>query len=496
MRSVTFGPFQFELNSHELHRSGIAVRLQPQPAKLLALLVGRAGELVTRDEIRRTVWGGDTFVDFDQSVNFCVRQIRTALRDNADTPCYLETLPRRGYRFIAPVQRVEDDPKAQASAAVATSGPLLNRWRRIAIAAGVILLVAVATGSAVLERVRLSPRATSSGAYQEVELGRFFLDKFSAGDVQRAVEHFEAATREDPDYAPAYAGLAEAYNQLGSVFIAAEPPANVRLLALRAAMRAIELDPKLAEAYAALGYTTLHEMDWTRAAMSLRRAIELNPRNMPTHQSYASYLVAQRRFAEAITESRRAVELAPASVRARQHLAWMFYFDRQYDAALHELQTIGQMDPTLAYTHFRLGQVRLVTRRYDEAIPELQTAVELTHRAPATLGLLAMAYGGRGDRDEAQKIVDELERRSSTEHVPAGAVLLAYIGIDDKDRAIDALKRGYVERDNYEINIAADPLMDPLRKDPRFEAICQQVMRGTRLAVLDTLMPAPSLARQ
>ena len=104
MPLVTFGPFRLDLNSHELHRSGIAVRLQPQPARLLALLVERAGELVTRDEIRRTVWGADTFVDFDQSVNFCIRQIRTALHDSADKPCYLETLPRRGYRFIAPVQ--------------------------------------------------------------------------------------------------------------------------------------------------------------------------------------------------------------------------------------------------------------------------------------------------------------------------------------------------------------------------------------------------------
>ena len=124
-----------------------------------------------------------------------------------------------------------------------------------------------------LERARPSARATGSKAYQEVELGRFFLDKFSAGDVQRAVG-CRTPRREDPQYAPAYAGLAEAYNQLGSVFIAAEPPANVRLLALRAAIRAIELDPKLAEAYAALGYTALHEMDWTRAALSLGRAID------------------------------------------------------------------------------------------------------------------------------------------------------------------------------------------------------------------------------
>jgi DNA-binding winged helix-turn-helix (wHTH) protein/tetratricopeptide (TPR) repeat protein len=498
MRSVTFGPFQFDLDTHELHRSGIAVRLQPQPAKLLALLVERAGALVTRDEIRRSMWGDDTFVDFDQSVNFCVRRIRTALHDNADTPCYVETLPRRGYRFIAPVQHVEveDDSKVAVSVAVAAPRSRSTRWHRVAIAAIVVLIAGVATGSAVLERARLRVSSTVSIAHQKVELGRFFLNKFSATDVQRAIEHFEAATREDPGYARAYAGLAEAYNQLGTVFIAGKPPANVRLLALRAAIRAIELDPTLAEAYAALGYTTLHEMDWSRAEAALRRAIELNPRNMPAHQSYASYLVAQGQFGDAITEARRCVELEPASVRARQILAWMLYFDRHYDAALEELHTVVQMDPTFALAHFRIGQVRLVTRRYDEAIPELETAVDLTHRAPAALGLLAMAYGGRGDRAEAQAIVDDLERRSATEHVPAGAVLLAYIGIDDKDRAIDALARGYAERDNYEINIASDPLMDPLRNDPRFEAICQQVMRGTRLAVLDALMPPASLARR
>jgi DNA-binding winged helix-turn-helix (wHTH) protein len=124
MRRVTFGPFQLDLDTHELNRSGLAVRLQPQPAKLLALLVEHAGRLVTRDEIRHNVWGPDTFVDFDQSVNFCVRQIRTALHDNADTPCYVETLPRRGYRFIAPVQNVENDaalPPATMAASVVAS---------------------------------------------------------------------------------------------------------------------------------------------------------------------------------------------------------------------------------------------------------------------------------------------------------------------------------------------------------------------------------------
>jgi DNA-binding winged helix-turn-helix (wHTH) protein/Tfp pilus assembly protein PilF len=497
MRLARFGPFRLDLDSHELHRSGVAVRIQPQPAKLLALLVERAGELVTRDEIRRSMWAADTFVDFDQSVNFCIRQIRTALHDNADTPCYVETMPRRGYRFIAPIQNCLDDANAPVAAAVAAASSPSRTWQRLSVASLAVLIGAIAAGSVILQHARVSEGLeVRSRVYQEVELGRFFLDKVTARDVQAAIEHFEAATREDAGYAPAYAGLAEAYNQLGSVFIAAKPPASVRLLAIRAAMRAIELDSTLAEAYAALGYTTMHELDWQRAEAVLRRAIELNPRSMKAHQAYASYLVARRRFAEAVDEARRCVDLGPASLRARHLFAWMLYFNRQYDAAIPELRMVVQMDPAYAQAHFLLGQVLLVNRRWDEAIPELKTAIDLTHRAPAALGLLAMAYGGRGDRAEAQRIVDELEQRSGTENVPPGALLLAYIGIDDKVRAIDTVARSYAERDNYVINIAADPLMDPLRNEPRFEALCQRVMRGTRLVALDTLMPEPSLARR
>jgi len=217
---------------------------------------------------------------------------------------------------------------------------------------------------------------------------------------------------------------------------------------------------------------------------------------MRAHQAYASYLVARRQFPEAIAEARRCLDLEPGSVRARHIFAWALYFNRQYDDAIRELRTIVQMDSTYAMAHFRLGQVFIVTGRWDDAIGELRIAVDLTHRAPAALGLLAMAYGGRGDRTEAKRITDELEARSTSETVPAGAILLAYIGNGDQARAIDAVATSYAERDNYVINIAADPLMDPLRHDSRFEALCEQVMRGTRLAILDSLMPETTVARR
>ena len=480
MRTVTFGPYRLDLDSGELCRSDIPVKLQPQPAKLLVLLVERAGELVTRDEIRRSVWGTETFVDFDQSVNFCVRQIRTALHDNADTPCYVETLPRRGYRFIAPVQRVAE--RINAPPALEHSplkAPRQALPLRTVIVAALMVMTTAVFGIGTFRQSRLRAAKATSAANQQVELGRFFLNKFSQPDTATAIEHFEAAVKEDPNCAAAYAGLADAYNQLAMVFIAGKPPTNVRLLAIRAATRAIQLDPTLAEAYAALGYTTLHELDWGQAEGALKHAIELNPRYARAHMTYASYLAAQRRFRDAIAEAQKAVEIEPASLRVRQVFGWMLYFDRQYDAAIRELQTIVGMDRTFALAQFHLGEALLVAGRFDEAIATLQRVVDETERAPAPLGLLAMAYAGGRQREEAQRILEELEKRSTTETVPPGATLLAYIAVDDKQRAIDMLERGFAERDNYEIWIDADPLMDPLRNEPRYQALCRQVMLGT-----------------
>jgi len=484
MRTVTFGPYRLDLNSGELYRSDVPVKLQPQPAKLLVLLVDRAGELVTRDEIRRSVWGTETFVDFDQSVNFCVRQIRTALHDNADTPCYLETLPRRGYRFIAPVQRAGERLNA---------GPVLQDQplkaprhlmsRRLVIVLAVLIVTTATFATGALRHSRLRASRTPCNAKQELELGLFFLNKFNQPDTMTAAKHLQAATREDPNCAAAYAGLAEAYNQMAGVYIAAKPPTNVRLLAFRAATQAIQLDPMLAEGYEALGYTTLHEFDWSQSEKALLRAIELNPRYTRAHLSYATYLVAQRRFKDAIAEAQLAVDIEPASLRVRQIFGWMLFFDRQYDAAIRELQTIVEMDRNFALAQFHLGEVFLVVGRFEQAISTLQRVVDLTDHSPAPLGLLAMAYAGADQRGEAERILADLEKRSLTETIPPGALLLGYMAVGDKQRAIDMLERGYTERDHYEIWIAADPLMDPLRNEPRYQAVCRRVMLGSPLDV-------------
>ena len=487
MSSVMFGPFELDLDSYELRRSGVAVNLQPQPSRLLVLLVKRAGELVTRDEIRRTIWPADTFVDFDQSVNFCVRQIRATLHDHANSPCYLETLPRRGYRFIAPVQHASADRNPHAPVLPDAAG-LDLRWRWRVAALALAAMIALATRSSAYRHpiVDAAPAADASTS-QEVALGRYFLNKMTNADTLIAIEHFEAAARTNPPYAPAFAALADAYTQLGGVFVSVKPPVNVRLLARRAAMRAIELDPNLAEGHAALGNAVLPELEWKSAEASLRRAIDLKPDLARAHLTYASYLVAQRRFADAIAEARRAVDLEPTSVRARHGFAWMLYFDRQYDAAILELRTILQMDRTFAWAQWRLGQVLLVAGRCDEALPALQTSVEMTDGSTATLGLLAMAHGCLGQRTEAREILHQLEERSITQNVPPGALLLGYLAVGASSKALDLLERIYTDRDGYAVYVTADPLLDALRGQPRFEAVCSKLMAGSSSRPVQTV---------
>jgi cytochrome c-type biogenesis protein CcmH/NrfG len=156
----------------------------------------------------------------------------------------------------------------------------------------------------------------------------------------------------------------------------------------------------------------------------------------------------------------------------------MLYFNHEYDAAIRELQTALQMDPTFSYARWRLGQVEIVMRRFDDAVRDLERAAIDGQRAPAILGLLAMAYAGQGRSGDAQHILDELKARSRAETVPPGAIALAYIGVGDSAGAIASLEQVLESHDNYAIFIVVDPLMDPLRSEPRFAALAERIDRG------------------
>jgi cytochrome c-type biogenesis protein CcmH/NrfG len=162
-------------------------------------------------------------------------------------------------------------------------------------------------------------------------------------------------------------------------------------------------------------------------------------------------------------------------VGARHTLAWMLYFNHEYDTAIRELETTLRMDPSYAFGRWRLGQVKIVTRQFAQAARELELAAHDSGRAPAVIGLLAMAYAGLGRHAAAQRLVEELQARSSTETVPPGAIALAYLGAGDTSRAIASLEEVYESHDNYAIYLRADPLLDSLRTDARFQLLCRRL---------------------
>lgn len=260
---LRFGRFELDQRLQELRREGVLVRLQLKPFKLLVLLARRSGDLVTREEIRRALWDEDTFVDFEQGVAFCVRQLRIALGDDARAPVYVQTLPRRGYRFIAPVLEIERPPELPQAASRAGASPARRR-------PPVPLLVVLALLSLFLlaSSRRLPVAPAEMPADPEVRrltlAGRHLFGRCRPDQLRRALELFEEAVRRNPGYAPAWVGVADTYTTLGDY--ASIPPDDAFRRATRAALRALALDPSLAAAHVTLArLRAIRDWDWGRA---------------------------------------------------------------------------------------------------------------------------------------------------------------------------------------------------------------------------------------
>ena len=318
-----FGSFELHPASGELRRSGRRVHLPPQAFELLLLLARRSGEVVTRDDIRQTLWPSDTFVDFDASVNGCISQIRSVLLDKASSPRFVETLPRRGYRFLAPVTTVtrhEEHPPAPpanvAPVAVPSRTPvvaLVGIVAMLSATVGLALMAARTAGSAETPAERLA--AFSLKAVQKYERGRSGLHDASPSELLDRVKHFETAIGLEPRFAEAYAGLAEAKLLLATY--RAEQPQLAYAAAKAAAARAIGLNPRLGEAHAAYGAAVLFfDWNWPEAAAHLREAERLSPQAPSVQHWYGRYLTAAGRYRDAQLRARRVAALAPGSPSA------------------------------------------------------------------------------------------------------------------------------------------------------------------------------------
>lgn len=632
-RRLRFGAFVADLRTGELTKQGKRLHLQEQPFRLLAMLLERAGELVTREEVRQRLWPR-AVVDFDHGLSKAVSKIRDVLGDSAEKPRFIETVARRGYRFLADVQTLPEtdarprELQPQGTEQDSVHGDVLtahNTGRRapwphrriaLAIACGALLALlamawmvywphrsfaaihslavlplanfsndasqeyfadgmtdelitqlgqirslriisrtsamsykntrkplatiareldvqAVVEGSVLRDgdRVRITAqlirvpadehlwahsyegsfrdtlalqsevsqaiaaqiRATLSSqekaalstskvvdadAYEAYLKGRYFWNKRDAAGLKKAIDYFQRAIAVDPGYAPAYAGLADAYSLAGAWEYGVLPTQEAYPRAREAATKAVLLDPMLAEAHTSLAFSLdQYPWDWGKAEQEFRRALDLNPGYATAHHWYGYHLMTMGRSDEGIAELKRAQSLDPLSLIIGAGFADVLYIAHRFDEAQRELQKTLEMDPDFAVAHHQKGQVLVQQRSPEAAIGEFQRAIELSGHSGAFDADLAYAYAVSGHADEARMIVGRLEQQKEESGSTDANIALVYVGLNDADQAMRWLEKAYAAR--FGPGILIRPPFDPLRNDPRFKDLIRRLGLGT-----------------
>ena len=335
------------------------------------------------------------------------------------------------------------------------------------------ILQAKLTGS---EQHVIAARPTASTEAHQLYLkGRFFWNKRTGNDLKKSIDYFQQAIAADPNYALAYAGIADAYVLLPGY--SAGTPRDCYPKAKAAAKKALELDETLAEAHTTLAMAIwLYDFDSSQATREFQRAIELNPNYATAHHWFSLGLASLGRFDDAIAEGKRAVELDPLSLVINADLGADYYLARRYDEAIAQQRKTLEMDPGFYYAHFILGEALAAKGAFEQAIEEYRKAHALDDD-PWVLGLLGHAYASSGNKTEALKILDQLKELSTQRYVSAYSFAILYLGLGEKQEALRWLEQSYQDRAGSDIAwIRVYSLLDPLRGDPRFEALAEKIV--------------------
>jgi tetratricopeptide (TPR) repeat protein len=447
-------------------------------------------------------------VDFEHSLNSAIKKLRAALGDSPENSRYIETVPRVGYRFVAPVEQVSAAAPSSANASinndrsgasVVTTGLGKWKWQRLrGTSLVVVALAASATyfswsylhnrskpqGQAVGE-TNSGPKANESGgkppssprsteAHDLYLKGMYFWNKRTVAGFQQAIDCFQQATTIDRNYALAYAGLANSYTLLTAY---SSSSATLYMSQARlAAARALELDQGSAEAHTALALIVQnHDWDWQASEKEFRRAIELNPNYATAHQWYGEHLMWRGHFDEALRESERARQLDPLSLIIAADNGAILYFSRQYERAIERFHNVLQKDPNFGRAGGLIIYAYVEKGMFSQALAGAETSHRLYGEGPWYWSMLAYSYGRAGQLGRARRELENLEKMSRHEQLDPVIMLWAHLGVGDKEEALADMERAYSQHFGILTTLKVEPAFDPLRSDPRFQDLLRRV---------------------
>jgi TolB-like protein/Flp pilus assembly protein TadD len=328
------------------------------------------------------------------------------------------------------------------------------------------------------DKKRATRRYTEDAeAYQLYLKGRYYSNQGTIAGFKRAIEYMQQAVAKDPKYALAHAGLADSYLFLGTYWVESISEAKA------AALKAIELDPTLAEAHVALGHIRLW-LDWDRSAAEseFRRGIEINPGSALAHNEYAMYLAAVGRVGDAMTEIGRAQAADPGSAIVGTNRGWCLLYSRKGSEAVGQFRRTLQLEPNDVGAHWGLGAAYAQEAQYDDAIAELQRAVTLSEGSPLVIGHLGFVYGLSGAKQKAAAALQQLKQMAEREYVPSTALALVSLGAGNRAGALDLLDRAYDEHDFSLVFLEVAPWFEQIRSEPRFQQLLRRMQSGVASA--------------
>ncbi len=527
-----FGRFRVDVANLLLFRDGQPLSLAPKAVETLIALVQHGGQLMKKDDLLRIVWPDRVVEESNLSQNIYL--LRKTLGERSNGQSYIETVPRRGYRFAEEVRecnekgtdlilagRTEVERVVESQDVGVTeqsdsrsldfrsshTTPSRNRGSRLLVFLAGAAVVTIATLSyfaffrrAGISETRAALLKTRAGAvsdgfseqhltanadaYRAYIQGRYYWGKQTTPALEQAIQQYQEALRFDPNYALPYAGLAEAYALLGSHYDSNElSPSDAMSKAKAAAIKSIKMNEAVAETHTALGAILEHyDWDWSGAEKEFKRAIELNPNYAHAHQEYSLYLSAVGRRDEAEAEMKRAEELDPTSQAIGKDMGDLFYLARDYEKALEQYRLTLKIDPTdpLAVPlHRAMAWTYEFSGMHEQAIAEFVETSRIQNAGPERLTAFRRGYDAAGTKGYCRTWLDLQRERIERGRINLFYLAQVYTFIGDNDHAFACLEKSLQDHSLDAPALRYSPSFDELRKDGRYRELLQKMRLET-----------------